>query len=66
MEEKKLPTVREPSNEECILVLENLKERTNNYDILFRHYPKDYIDRLVRHDTAVLDKIISILKNREK
>ena len=36
MEEKKLPTVQEPSNEECILVLENLKERTNNYDILFR------------------------------
>ena len=66
MKEKKLPTVQEPSDEQCILVLENLRERTKNYDILFRHYPKDYLDRLAETDTTVLNKVISILKNREK
>lgn len=65
MEKEKLPAEREPSVEECVLVLENLKHRTTQYDILFRHYPKDYIERLAAHDVAVLDKIISILKNRE-
>lgn len=66
MGEKKLPTVQEPSNEECILVLENLKERTTRYGSLFRHYPKDYLDRLAETNATVLNKVISILKNREK
>ena len=56
---------REPSAEECILVLENLKGRTKFYPEILSEYSEDYIERLAAHDVAVLDKIISILKNRE-
>lgn len=62
--EKKLP--EELSIMECIVVLENMKDRTKQYETMFPFYSKEYIDHLADLDQTVLDKVISILINREK
>ena len=67
MENKeKLRDEAELTEEECIVVLENLRERTKTYESMFRFYPKDYLERLADQDRAALDKAISILKSRAK
>lgn len=62
--EKKLP--EELSVEECVIVLINMRERTKRYGDMFPFYSKEYIDHLADLDQTVLDKVISILINREK
>ena len=62
---KKLPVEREPSAEECILVLENLKGRTKFYPEILGEYPEDYIKELTKIELAVFDKLIFLLKNLE-
>lgn len=62
--EKKLP--EELSVEECVMVLENMRERTKRYGDMFPLYPADYVWKLAEYESEVLDKVISILRNREK
>lgn len=65
MEEMKKSST-EPSIEDCIMVLENLMERTKNYESMFEFFPKYYVDLLAEHERAVLSKVISIMRSLEK
>ena len=51
--------------ERCISTLENLKERTKFYPVIFSEYSEDYIEDLMKIEIAVFDKLISFLKNLE-
>lgn len=62
MEETKKSST-EPSIEDCIMVLENLMERTKNYESMFELFPKDYVDLIAEHERAALSRVISIMKS---
>ena len=64
MENEKKPR-EELSIMECIVVLENMKGRTKQYETMFPFYSKEYIDHLAGLDKMVIDKVISILRNQE-
>lgn len=51
-----------PDVEQCILTLNNLKERTKFYPVILSEYTEDYIEDLTKIEIAVFDKLISLLK----
>ena len=51
-----------PDVEQCILTLNNLKERTKFYPVILSEYTEDYIEDLKKIEIAVFDKLISLLK----
>ena len=53
------------SIDECIYVLENIKNRHKYYADLMPLFSKEYCENLAKLDAAVIDRVISILKNRE-
>lgn len=50
-----------PDVEQCILTLNNLKERTKFYPVIFSEYSEDYIEDLMKVENAVFDKLISLI-----
>lgn len=65
MKEKKKLLTEEPSAETCIEVLKSMKGRFYIYDTALSQYGKEYIEDLKNLETSVIDKVISILQNRE-
>jgi hypothetical protein len=50
--------------EDCILILENMKERTKQYPVMYASYGEEYSSTLAKVDFAALDKAISVLKSQ--
>jgi hypothetical protein len=53
------------SVEDCIKVLENIKERGEAYPEAYLHFTKEYCEKLAEVEALAIDTVISILRNRE-
>lgn len=53
------------SVEDCIKVLENIKERGKSYPEAYLHFTKEYCEKLAEVEALAIDTVISILRNRE-
>lgn len=63
---KKLLTERGAmSVEDCIKVLENIKERGSLFEFPYLVYGKEYCEKLAEVEALAIDTVISILRNRE-
>ncbi len=53
------------SVEDCIKVLENIKERGKAYPEVYPLFSKEYCEKLAEVEALAIDTVISILRNRE-
>lgn len=53
------------SVEDCIKVLENIKERGKSYPEAYPLFSKEYCEKLAEVEALAIDTVISILRNRE-
>ena len=52
------------SVEDCIVILENIRERGRLYDE-YLPYPKEYCEQLAGIEALAIDKVIGLLRNPE-
>lgn len=53
------------SVEDCIKVLENIKERGKSYSEAYPLFSKEYCEQLAEVEALAIDTVISILRNWE-
>lgn len=64
MIEPKKPNV-DLSIQDCIVILENIRERGKAYDEHYPLYSKEYCEQLAGIESLAIEKVILILKNQE-
>jgi hypothetical protein len=57
---------KEMSVEDCIKVLENIKERGKSYPETYSHFSKEYCEKLAEVEALAIDTVISILRKRKE
>lgn len=53
------------SVEDCITILENIRERGRFYDEYYPKYSKKYCELLAGIEALAIDKVIGLLRNPE-
>ena len=52
------------SVEDCIAILENIRERGQFYDEYYPKYSKKYCEQLAGIEALAIDKVIGLLRNQ--